>query len=225
MANAGKSLATNSDALLVDQGVLTTIESCVRALAGTPERVLLVTPLPAGLVAEYGGMLAGAAVFDGVTLKAPASCRGMQVDNPAALTRLGGFDVVVLDRCSNDPQLLRRLEQLWASERMIINDIGPCLRPEGRLLILDTARRTAALQRALRACGFSMIESYCLLPGLSPMSHLVSSHPRAMRAFMLRSHGFTRGLPRNVLQWPRWLAVYLGADRWHVTWYLLHARL
>lgn len=224
LANGEKSLPTDGNALLADQGVLTTIESCVRAFAGTPERVLLVTPLPAGLIAKCGGTLARAAVFDGGTFTSPPSCRPMHVDNPAALAALGRFDVVVLDRCSNHPELRRRLEKLWTSERSMVREMRSCLRPQGRLLILDAARRAAALQRALVAFRFSTIESYCLLPGLSPMCHLVSSHPRAMRAFMLRAHGFASDLPRNPLRWPRWLAVYLGADRWHVAWYLFHAR-
>lgn len=107
----------------------------------------------------------------------------------------------------------------------MLRHMGSCLNDGGRLLIIAAARRTRPVRRALRSVGFGTVETFAIVPSLAPMKHLVSTHPLAMRTFMLRAHGLPLARPRHLLQVPRWLAVYLGADRIGIRWYLFDAQL
>jgi hypothetical protein len=135
------------------------------------------------------------------------------------------FDTIVLDRCWDDPALRAALTSQSSSEHSILRHMKSCLSDGGRLLMIAEACRIKRVRGALLSVGFRTVETFAIVPNIVSGQHLVSTHPLAMRTFMLRAHGLPTARPRNPLQWARWAAVYLGADRIGISSYLFDAQL
>jgi hypothetical protein len=205
-----------------DRAILTTLENCVSVLAGAPKYPLFVTPLAADFVMQSGGPLASASML---TLARGWAVVGSGPDTIGAYATAGKrFDTIVLDRCWDDPALRATLTRS-SSEHSLICQMKSCLSDGGRLLMIAGACRVKRIRGALLSAGFRAVETFAIVPNIVSGQHLVSTHPLAMRTFMLRAHGLPNTMPRNPLQWARWAAVYLGADRIGISWYLFDAQL
>lgn|GEM_PF-6839039 len=71
--------------------------------------------------------------------------------------------------------------------------------------------------RQLENAGISCVKPFLLIPDITNFNHVISDNREATLSFMRKSRGFTRGLPTQIGQWPTWILVWAGVDKWLVS--------
>lgn len=82
---------------------------------------------------------------------------------------------------------------------------------------------TSYLKR-MKKSNFSDIKRFFLVPDIKRCNHIISSQRRPVIKFSRKTRNISHALPRNISQWPLWVAVWLGIDKWLFPWQLMVAR-
>lgn len=72
----------------------------------------------------------------------------------------------------------------------------------------------------IKKTGCSHVKRFHLIPSLENFNHLISDNRRATLEFMRKSRSFSRVFPKNPIDWPKWIFVWLGVDGWLVSTHL-----
>lgn len=147
------------------------------------------------------------------------------------------YDLIILDRIWHESQKKpdedRFLENVYKSlsdgghiisitdNRLNLRKPGACIKS-----IIDFLFRGSSSPfpkgycRQLENADFSHVKPFLLIPDITNFNHVISDNREAILSFMRKSRGFTRSLPKQIRQWPKWILVWAGVDKWLVANYL-----
>lgn len=82
----------------------------------------------------------------------------------------------------------------------------------------------ASYMYIMKKTNFSDIKRFFLVPDIDTCNHVISSNRRPVIKFSRKSRSIPHTFPENISQWPLWVAVWLGIDKWLFPWQLMVAR-
>lgn len=181
--------------------IVAALAHCIGAFTTEQERMLIISDMPESAL-NPSDIFSKATVIDSSALQAGST------------THLGKFDVIVLDRFRY-PR--------WR-KTLFIKKLKSMLGPAGQILVIDKNWHGWFHSRALMGAQFSQIDRFHIFPDIESAQHLISCDATACRRFYFRAHGLSSKPPMNPVFWPRWFAIWIGADLWIHRWRLVRAR-